>query len=200
MVEVVGIEETLREIEEVEKRAEKDYRSILKKLKDPQYADFRVLLLRMAIDTALHRHLIEALRKAYREAVELVDEFGYTDNIELPEDAPRRQMNEEIVIIPGLPSMVLPGGEFMGGKIPPEEALRELLNLKLENVVIPFEKKKEIAKVVDEILRLEGKMRDGYSHLESKAIHPLIKAIAVESKNNEEQHISVLQKIKERME
>jgi len=197
---VVGIEETLREIEEVEKRAEKDYRSILKKLKDPQYADFRVLLLRMAIDTALHRHLIEALRKAYREAVELVDEFGYTDNIELPEDAPRRQMNEEIVIIPGLPSMVLPGGEFMGGKIPPEEALRELLNLKLENVVIPFEKKKEIAKVVDEILRLEGKMRDGYSHLESKAIHPLIKAIAVESKNNEEQHISVLQKIKERME
>ncbi len=197
---MVGIEETLREIEEVEKRAEKDYRSILKKLKDPQYADFRVLLLRMAIDTALHRHLIEALRKAYREAVELVDEFGYTDNIELPEDAPRRQMNEEIVIIPGLPSMVLPGGEFMGGKIPPEEALRELLNLKLENVVIPFEKKKEIAKVVDEILRLEGKMRDGYSHLESKAIHPLIKAIAVESKNNEEQHISVLQKIKERME
>ena len=197
---MVGIEETIREIEEVEKRAEKEYRSILKKLKDPQYADFRVLLLRMAIDTALHKHLAEALRKAYKEAVELVDEFGYADGIELPEDAPRRQMNEEIVVIPGLPSIILPGGEFMGGRIPPEEALRELLNLKLENVVIPLEKKRDIVKVVDEILSLEGRMRDGYSHLEKRAIHPLIKAIAVESKNNEEQHISVLQKIKERME
>ncbi len=196
----MDVEKLIKDVENLEKEAEREYRELLRKLKDPQYADFRVLLLRMAIDTALHKHIAEAMRKAYKEAIKLVDEFGYTEEIELPEDAPRRQIKEEMVVIPGLPSAMLPSGEFMGGRIPPEEALRELLNLKLDNVVLPPEKKKELLKITEEILKLEKGMVDGYSLLEKKAVHPLLKAIAAESRNNEEQHIHLLQKIKERME
>ncbi|AJC70802.1 MAG: hypothetical protein J7K48_06515 [Thermococcus sp.] len=197
---MVDIEKVIREVESLEKDAEKEYRELLRKLEDPKYADFRVLLLRMAIDTTLHKYIAEAMRKAYKEAIELVDEFGYTEEIELPEDAPRRQIKEGLVVIPGLPSIVLPSGEFMGSRIPPEEALRELLNLKLDNVVLPPEKKKEILKVAEELLKLEERMREKYSILEKKAIHPLIKAIAAESKNNEQQHMHVLQKTKEKIE
>jgi len=196
---MIPVEESIREVENLEKKAEKEYKAILKKLKDPQYADFRVLLLRMAIDTALHKYLAEAMRKAYNEAIKMVEEFGYSGEVELPEDAPKRQIKKGIVIIPGLPSSILPSGEFMGGRIPPEEALEELLSLKLENIILPPEKRKEILKIIDEILKLEKKMVEGYSLLEKKAVHPLLKAIAAESRNNEEQHIHVLQKIKERM-
>lgn len=196
---MVGIERMLKEIEDIEKKAEKEYKSLLKKLKDPQYADFRVLLMRMAIDTALHKHLAEALKKAYKEAVELVDEFGYSEVVGLPEDAPRRQISEELVVIPGLPSVVMPGGEFLADRIPPEEALIELLNLKLENVMIPPEKTKEIEDIVRRILELEEKMREGYSNLERRAVHPLIKAVTRESRNNEEQHMNLLKKIGERL-
>ncbi|WP_054841469.1 hypothetical protein [Thermococcus peptonophilus] len=98
--------EAVTNVKEVEKKAEKEYKALLKTLKSPEYADLRVLLLRMTVDTILHRRLAEALEKAYKEAIELIEEFGYVDVPETPETAPpRNQVSSGLVLIPGIPAV-----------------------------------------------------------------------------------------------
>ncbi len=84
--------ETVKELKKVETKAEKEYKAILKKLKGQEYADLRVLLLRMAVDTILHRRMVEALENAYKDALNLIEDFGYGEGVDLPEDAPRLQV------------------------------------------------------------------------------------------------------------
>jgi len=190
--------ETVKELKKVESKAEKEYKAILKKLKDPEYADLRVLLLRMAVDTILHRRMVEALEKAYKDALKLVEDFGYGEEIELPEDAPRLQVSQDVVLIPGMPAMVLAPYGPLGSRIPPEDALRELLKNMPEDVVIPEEKLKELRKFLNEFMELSKGMKGDYEKLERKAIHPILRAFAREAARNEEQHAALLERLLEK--
>lgn len=100
--------EAVTNVKEVEKKAEKEYKALLKTLKSPEYSDLRVLLLRMTVDTILHRRLAEALEKAYKEAIELIEEFGYVDVPETPETALGNQVSSGLVLIPGIPAVRSP--------------------------------------------------------------------------------------------
>ena len=194
MAEMVG------ELKKIETRAEKEYKDVLKKLKDPEYADLRVLLLRMAVDTILHRRMLEGLEKAYRDALELIKEFGYNEEVPIPEDAPRLQVSQDIVLIPGMPAMVIAPYGLLGSRIPPEDALRELLKSISEDVVIPKETLEELEKFLREFMELSKSMKENYEKLERKAIHPILRAFAREAARNEEQHEVLLQRLIEKYE
>ena len=190
--------ETVKELKKVESKAEKEYKAILKKLKDPEYADLRVLLLRMAVDTVLHRRMVEALEKAYKDALKLVEDFGYDEQVEIPEDAPRLQVSQDVVLIPGMPAMVIAPYGPLGSRIPPEDALRELLKNMPEEVVIPKEKLEELRKFLREFMELSEGMKGDYEKLERKAIHPILRAFAREAARNEEQHAALLERLLEK--
>jgi len=190
--------ETVRELKKVEAKAEKEYKGILKKLKDPEYADLRVLLLRMAVDTALHRRMVEALEKTYEDAIDLVEEFGYSEDAEVPEDAPKLQVSQDVVLIPGMPSIVVPAYGPLGSRIPPEEVLREILSGIPEEVVIPPEKLDELRKRLPEFAELSESMKEDYEKLERRAIHPILRAFAREAARNEEQHGALLKSLLEK--
>lgn len=132
--------EAVTNVKEVEKKAEKEYKALLKTLKSPEYSDLRVLLLRMTVDTILHRRLAEALEKAYKEAIELIEEFGYVDVPETPETAPGNQVSSGLVLIPGIPAVQVAPYGLLGSRIPPEDALEELLKNLPDNVALPPEK------------------------------------------------------------
>ncbi len=184
--------ETVKELKKVETKAEKEYKAILKKLKDQEYADLRVLLLRMAVDTILHRRMVEALENAYKDALNLIEDFGYGEGVDIPEDAPRLQVSQDVVLIPGMPAMALPPYGPLGSRIPPEDALRELLGKVPEDVVIPEEKLNEIRNVLNDLVVLSERMKGDYENLERRAIHPILKAFAREAARNEEQHMALL--------
>ncbi len=190
--------ETVKELKRVETKAEKEYKAILKKLKDPEYADLRVLLLRMAVDTILHRRMVEALEKAYKDALKLVDEFGYGEGVGIPEDAPRLQMSRDIVLIPGMPAMVIAPYGPLGSRIPPEDALKELLEKVPEDVVIPKEKLDELRNFLKEFIELSEGMKANYEKLEKRAIHPILRALAREAARNEEQHTALIRGLLEK--
>ena len=192
--------ETVKELKKVESKAEKEYKAILKKLKDPGYADLRVLLLRMAVDTVLHRRMVEALEKAYKDALKLVEDFGYDEQVEIPEDAPRLQVSQDVVLIPGMPAMVIAPYGPLGSRIPPEDALRELLKNMPEVVVIPKEKLEELRKLLREFMELSEGMKGDYEKLERKAIHPILRAFAREAARNEEQHEALLRELMQKYE
>ncbi|WP_457751515.1 hypothetical protein [Thermococcus sp.] len=190
--------ETVKELKKIESKAEREYKVLLKKLKDSEYADLRVLILRMAVDTILHRRIVEALEKAYKDALKLVEDFGYGEEIELPEDAPRLQVSQDVVLIPGMPAMVLAPYGPLGSRIPPEEALRELLKNMPEDVVIPEEKLEELRKFLSEFTELSEGMKGNYKKLERKAIHPILRAFAREAARNEEQPAALLERLLEK--
>jgi|GEM_PF-1057378 len=190
--------DTVRELKKVETKAEKEYKAILKKLKDPEYGDLRVLLLRMAVDTVLHRRMVEALEKAYKDALALVEEFGYSDDVELPEDAPKLQISQDFALIPGMPAVIVAPYGPLGSRIPPEEALRELLSNIPEEVVIPPEKLKELREYLKKFTELTENMEQDYEKLERRAIHPILRAFAREAARNEEQHKALLEKLLEK--
>jgi hypothetical protein len=180
-------------VKEVEKKAEKEYRNLLKNLKSPEYADLRVLLLRMTVDTILHRRLAEAIEKAYKEAVELIEEFGYVDVPEIPENAPRNQVSSGLVLIPGIPAVQVAPYGLLGSRIPPEDALEELLKSLPDNVALPPEKLKEIRDKLERLKVLCEKMGKNYRILEQNAVHPVIQAFAESARKNEEQHMVVVE-------
>ncbi|ASJ08743.1 hypothetical protein A3L11_05670 [Thermococcus siculi] len=167
----------------VETTAEKEYRKILKKLRDPEYADLKNLFLRMAIDAVFHRHLMEALEKAYHDAVELVKEYG------------GEGVEQEIALIPGVPTIALPlGFGRIGARIPPDEILEEYFREFPEEVVVP-DGGESLANLLKRYLELEGEMKELYEKLSGRAFHPVVRELAREIKRNEEQHEAILRKL-----
>ncbi|BAD85286.1 hypothetical protein, conserved [Thermococcus kodakarensis KOD1] len=180
--------EAVTNVKEVEKKAEKEYKALLKTLKSPEYSDLRVLLLRMTVDTILHRRLAEALEKAYKEAIELIEEFGYVDVPETPETAPGNQVSSGLVLIPGIPAVQVAPYGLLGSRIPPEDALEELLKNLPDNVALPPEKLREIRDKLEKLRALCEKMSENYRILEQNAVHPVVQAFAESARKNEEQH------------
>jgi hypothetical protein len=149
----------------------------------------------MALDTLLHRNLMGAIEKTYQEAIDLIEKFGYSQQGSIPEDAPRKQLEAGLVIVPGLPTMVFPTFGPLGSRIPPEEVLEELLSRLNENVVVPDEEKEKLKGTLRAFIEKASKMREEYEKLEKKAVHPIISSIMRETRRNEEQHEAVLKKL-----
>ena len=176
----------VREAKRVEEKAEKDYRKLLKKLDRPEYADLRGLVLRLAIDTAFHRRLMEALEKAYKDAIELVEEYA----VERP--------NEDFALIPGVPTMVMPlGFGAIGARIPPEGIIEEYLKDFPAEVVLPDGGEK-LVEILKEYVNEEGEMRRLYEELSKRAFHPVVRELARELRRNEEQHESLVKGLVEK--
>jgi len=176
----------VREAKKVEEKTEKDYRKLLKKLNKPEYGDLRGLILRLAIDTAFHKHLMEALEKAYDEAVELVEEYSVEGS------------SDDLALIPGVPTIVMPlGFGPIGARIPPEEIIEEYLKDFPTEVVLPGTDEKLI-----EILRRyaeeEAQMKGLYEELSRRAFHPVVRELLRELKRNEEQHESLVKGLVEK--
>ena len=170
----------VREAKEVEEKAEKDYKKLLKELDKPEYADLRGLILRLAIDTAFHKRLMEALEKAYDDAVKLVEEYA----VERP--------SEDFVLIPGVPTMVMPlGFGPIGARIPPEEIIEEYLKDFPSEVVLPGDDGK-LVEVLKKYADEEENMRKLYDELSRRSFHPVVRELAREIKRNEEQHESLI--------
>jgi rubrerythrin len=170
----------------VETTAENEYRKILKKLRDPEYADLKNLFLRMAVDAIFHKHLMEALAKAYQDSVELIKEYG------------EEWSDEGIALIPGVPTIAMPlGFGRIGARIPPEEILEEYLRDFPAEVVIP-DGEESLGKLLEKHLRLEDEMKELYERLSARAFHPVVRELAREIKRNEEQHGAILRKLKEK--
>ncbi|WP_297471017.1 hypothetical protein [Thermococcus sp.] len=176
----------VREAKKVEGKAEKDYKKLLKKLDKPEYADLRGLILRIAIDTAFHKRLMEALEKAYDDAVKLVEEYS----IEKP--------NEDYALIPGVPTMVMPlGFGPVGARIPPEEVIEEFLKDFPTEVVLPEDGKK-LVELLRKYAEEEAKMRELYEELSKRAFHPVVRELVKELLRNEEQHESFIKGLLEK--
>ncbi|WP_297506135.1 hypothetical protein [Thermococcus sp.] len=170
--------DVVKEVKEVEEKAERKYKKLLKKLERPEYADLRGLILRMAVDTIFHRHLMEALEKAHREAEELLEEHF-------------REGPEEMVLIPGVPTIVMPlGFGPIGARVPPEELVEEFLKEMPTEIVVPEGKK--VAETIKEYAELAGRMKSLYEELSKRAFHPVVRELAREIMRNEEQHEALL--------
>jgi rubrerythrin len=185
----MGMEKMIDMVEEarkVEAAAEKEYKKILKKLKDPEYADLRNLYLRMTIDAVFHKHLMEALARAYYDSVELIKEYGGEGS------------EEGIALVPGVPTIVMPFGfGRIGARVPPEEILEEYLKNFPEEVVIP-DGNGGLGKLLENHLKLETEMKELYERLSARAFHPVVRELVREIKRNEEQQEAILKKLKEK--
>ncbi|CAI1491884.1 MAG: hypothetical protein ABGW50_08325 [Thermococcus sp.] len=176
----------VREAKKVEERAERDYRKLLKELDKPEYADLRGLILRLAIDTAFHKRLMEALEKAYNDAIKLVEEYA----VEKP--------NEDFALIPGVPTMVMPlGFGPIGARIPPEEIIEEYLKDFPTEVVLP-DGGERLIEVLKRYAEEEGRMKELYEELSKRAFHPVVRELVREIKRNEEQHESLVKGLVEK--
>ncbi|MDI3474848.1 MAG: hypothetical protein PWQ79_1665 [Thermococcaceae archaeon] len=189
--------EAITSLKNVEKRAEKEYQNLLKALNSPEYADLRVLLMRMALDTMLHRRIVEAIEKAYKDSIKLIEKFGYGEVPEIPEDAPRLQVSSDLVLIPGMPALPVGHYGFLGGRIPPEDVLKEIIDVINRKVVLPPEKIKEVESILKKIQELSKEMAEHYRELEKRAVHPIIQSIAEAALKNEEQHRIVVEELLE---
>jgi len=178
--------EIVREAKKVEEKAEKDYKKLLAKLNSPEYSDLRRLILRLAIDTVFHRRLMEALEKAYEDAIKLVKEYS------------SEEPNEDLALIPGVPTLVMPlGFGPLGARVPPEEIVEEYLKDFPGEVVLPDDGKKfleTLKKHVEE----EKQMEELYSELSKRAFHPVVRELAREIKRNEEQHEALIKGLLEK--
>lgn len=170
----------VREAKKTEERAEKNYRKLLKQLNKPDYADLRNLILRLTIDTAFHRHLMEAIEKAYKEAIDLVEEYS----IEKP--------SEDLALIPGIPTIVMPlGFGPIGARIPPEEIVEEYLKDFPSEVVLP-DGQGRLIEVLKKYAEEENRMKELYERLSKRAFHPVVRELVRELMRNEEQHESLV--------
>ncbi|WP_297512865.1 ferritin family protein [Thermococcus sp.] len=176
----------VREAKKVEEKAEKDYKKLLKKLNKPEYADLRGLVLRLAIDTAFHKRLMEALEKAHNDAIKLVEEYA----VEKPD--------EDFALIPGVPTMVMPlGFGPIGARIPPEEIIEEYLKDFPTEVVLPGTDEKLI-EILRKYAEEEEQMKELYEELSKRAFHPVVRELVREIKRNEEQHESLVKGLVEK--
>ncbi|WP_297461768.1 hypothetical protein [Thermococcus sp.] len=176
---MVSLISRVEELKRIEEKTEKEYRKLLKKLKDPEYADLRNLILRLAIDTAFHKHLMEALKKAYEDAIKLVAEYG-------PEEG-----EEAVALIPGVPTIAMPlGFGQIGARVPPEEIVEVFLRDFPAEVVIPDDEK--ILDLIKRYLEDEERMERLYDDISKRAFHPIVRTLAQEIKRNEEQHLALL--------
>ncbi len=174
----------VEELKRIESQAEKEYRKVLKRLKDPGYSDLRNLILRLAIDTVFHRHLMEALEKAYHDVAKLVEEYGGEEG------------GEEIALIPGVPTIAMPlGFGRIGGRVPPEEIIEEYLRDFPSEVVLPEDDGK-VGELLKRYLELTEEMLELYEELSRRAFHPVVRELAREIKRNEEQHETILRNLK----
>ncbi|WP_258084796.1 hypothetical protein [Thermococcus thermotolerans] len=178
---------TVEELKRLEEKAEREYRRLLKKLKDPEYADLRALIMRMAIDAAFHRHLMEALERAYHDSVRLVEEYGSGES------------TGEVALIPGLPTVVMPlGFGAMGARVPPEEIIEEYLKDFPTEIVLPENGDGKVEELLGRYLELERGMVELYDRLSRRAFHPVVRELVKEIKRNEEQHEAILKKLSEK--
>ncbi|MPW39381.1 hypothetical protein GBV73_06745 [Thermococcus sp. 101 C5] len=182
------LEESLYEIKEVEERELEAYKKLLKKLKDPEYADLRNFLLRLTIDEVLHKHISEALEKAYQEVKELIKEYTPEEETELG----------TAVLFPGVPTIILPREvNAIGTKIPTDELLEEYFGEFPGEPVVPAELMEEIREKLREYIKNKEVLIMNYEKLSEKAKHPVLRGIAKDIKNNEEQHKKMLEKLLE---
>jgi len=185
---VMGVKsmiELVREAKKTEEKTEKEYKKLLKKLDKPEYAPLRGLILRLAIDTAFHRHLMEALERAYDEALGLIEEYAL-------------EKEPEYALIPGVPSIALPlGFGRIGARVPPEEIIEEYLKDFPDEVVLPDTDEKLI-EILRKYAEEEGEMRELYEELSKRAFHPVVRELLRELKRNEEQHETLVKGLVER--
>ncbi|WP_297520719.1 hypothetical protein [Thermococcus sp.] len=175
-----GLIVEVKKAREIEKKAEREYRKALNKFKDPEYSDLRNLILRITVDTIFHRHLMEALEKAYEEALKLVREFEGEEE------------NTGIALIPGVPTIVMPlGFGRIGARVPPEEVLEEYLRNFPSEVLLPEDDGK-MGEFIKKYLDMERGMEELYNRMSKRAFHPVVRALAQEIKRNEEQHRAIL--------
>jgi len=179
--------ETVEKLKKLEERAEKEYRKVLKRLKDPEYADLRFLMLRLAIDTAFHRHMMEALERAYHDAIKLVEEYGTGER------------EEELALIPGVPTIAMPlGFGPIGARVPPEEIIEEYMKDFPTEVVLPGNGDGRVEELLGRYLEMEKDMEELYEKLSRRAFHPVVRELVKEIKRNEEQHEAILKKLGEK--
>ncbi len=170
----------VREAKKVEEKAEKEYKKLLKKLDKPEYGDLRNLILRIAIDTVFHKRLMEALEKAYDEAVDLFEEYSVEGS------------SDDLALIPGVPTIVMPlGFGPIGARIPPEDIIEEYLKQFPTEVVLPGTDEKLI-EILRKYAEEEGQMKELYEELSKRAFHPVVRELVKELKRNEEQHESLV--------
>ena len=178
---------TVERLKKLEEKVEKEYRKVLKNLKGQEYADLRLLILKLAIDTAFHKRMLEALERAYHDAVGLIREYGAEET-----------GGEEIALIPGVPTIAMPlGFGRIGARVPPEEIIEEYLRDFPADVVLP-EGDGRIGGIIKKHLELEREMLALYESLSRRAFHPVVRELAREMKRNEEQHEAILSKLAER--
>ncbi len=179
-----GLIEIVEKTRKLEERAEKEYRKSLKKLKEPEYADIKNLLLRITIDTILHKNMLEAVNKSYEDALKLIEEFE------------GEEIADNTVLIPGVPMIAMPlDFGTLGARIPPEEILEEYFKEFPETTVIPEEKLNEIRGIIKEYLKLQEEMAALYGKLKEKVTHPILKTLMESTENNEKQHEKLLKKL-----
>ncbi|EHR78069.1 hypothetical protein OCC_04405 [Thermococcus litoralis DSM 5473] len=182
------LEELLHEIKGLEEKELESYKKLLKKLKDPEYADLRNFLLKLTIDETLHKHISEALEKAYREVEELVREYTPEEEVELG----------TAVLFPGVPTIILPREvNAIGTKIPTDEILEEYFGEFPGEPIVPAELMEEIKEKLREYIKNKEALIMNYEKLSEKAKHPVLKGIAKDIKNNKEQHKKMLEKLLE---
>ncbi|AEH24292.1 hypothetical protein [Pyrococcus yayanosii] len=193
----MGLAGTVKGIREVEERALKEYIDLLKELKDPEDAELKRVVLRLAVDKIFHRELALAIERAYREATKLLKE-----HLEpfYPELEPIREsvleLDNGVALVPGLPALLLPPDlEKLGVRIPPEEVLEELVKGFPEPSLLPVDKAKEIREKLARVVEMEERMKKCYGELQKKAQHPVIKDIAKSVMHNEDQHGAILKKV-----
>ncbi|AFK22541.1 hypothetical protein [Pyrococcus sp. ST04] len=192
--------ETIRKIKDAEEKTLKDYKELLKELRKPEDAELKRVILRLAVDKIFHKELMEAIERAYKEATSLLREHLEPFYPELePIKESIMELDQGLALIPGIPSLLLPL-DFgkVGYRIPPEEALEELVKGFPDVSIIPEDKLNLLREKLKEIMEHEEEMIEGYRDLEEKAKHPIIKDISKSVLHNEEQHEAVLKKIAEK--
>ncbi|CAB50022.1 hypothetical protein [Pyrococcus abyssi] len=187
--------EIIRRAKEAEEDALKEYKEILKELKSPEDAELKRVILRLAVDKIFHKELMEAIERAYKEASKLLREHidPYYPELE-PIKNSIAQADEGLILIPGIPSLVIPTGT-LGYKIPPEDILEEILSTSPEVSIMPRDKAEKMQKEIEKLIREEREMEKSYESLEDLAKHPVIKDIARSLLYNEAQHRAILKAI-----
>ena len=138
------------------------------------------------MDTLFHRHLMEALEKAYEEAMRLVRSLDGEEN------------GSGIALIPGVPTLVMPlGFGRIGARVPSEKIIEEYLRDFPEDVILP-ENDGKIEGLIKRYLEMEGRMEELYDRISKGAFHPIVRALAQEIKRNEEQHRAILESLRKK--
>lgn len=159
----------------------------VKRLNEEKYRPIRALLVKLAIDSVIHKHLMEALLKSYREVRGLVKEIETYKYI-----GP-----EEFVILKGFGEVIFPMPQDPRKKMGIDELVDEYLTEALEAPPLSEEYTTALEMIAQIHLESEKKMKEIYASLAKKELHPIFRDILSCIEKDEEQHYRILKKLTE---